>query len=66
MKTFEIIMAIALLVLAVWLFLRAVSSKSKGVSNCGTCAAKCPNRDTGEGCGELVFLNRPANDKTSD
>ncbi|MFZ2257482.1 MAG: hypothetical protein WAV55_05005 [Clostridiaceae bacterium] len=56
MNPFEVIFALLLLVLALVLFFRNLKTKSGGVGNCGTCSAKCPSRDTGAGCDEIVFL----------
>lgn len=56
MQTFEIIAALALLGLAVWLFIRSIRSKKGG--KCDSCAAKCPSRELGGGCGDIEFIAR--------
>lgn len=56
MQTFEIITALALLGLAVWLFIGSIRSKKEG--KCDSCAAKCPSRELGGGCGDIAFIAR--------
>lgn len=58
MKTLEILIAVSLLIFAIFLFYRSLRSKSQG--KCDSCAAKCPSRDQAEGCENIVFLNKKA------
>lgn len=63
MHILEIIAAILLLGLAVWLFARSVNAKKEGVGNCDSCSAKCPSRDTADGCGEIQFIRKTESSK---
>ena len=56
MQIIEILVAILLLGFALWLFIRTLKAKSEG--KCDSCAAKCPNRDLPQGCGDLLFLDK--------
>ena len=58
MQILEIIAAILLLGLAIWLFARSVKAKKKGVGNCDSCSAKCPSRDSDLGCSEIQFISK--------
>lgn len=58
MNPLEIIIALGLLLSALFLFYRSLRSKSEGVCSCDTCAAKCPTRDSSKGCGEILFLDK--------
>lgn len=59
MQIFEIVTAVSLLLLALWLFSRTLRSKSKGeCSSCDGCASKCEQRVTPATESGVLFLDK--------
>lgn len=66
MQIFEIVTAISLLLLALWLFARTLRSKSKGeCASCDGCASKCPDQVLSDKNPGVVFLDKQSAAKTS-